>query len=244
MSVTLIETFFHFALFESFPPSVSFAAMSILNYFEKVPKNPLQAMSSVPSEEAGRHVGVVNLTGRETEEVTNEVNMLEKKGRKRRNYIKWTAEERAEIGQHPVRRGVNQTVRLLKGKYPRLTKQTVSDFKKAFIQAKQTAVGPVNEINFRKRGRPALLPDDLMKKTIEMIQALRLNGAPVTAVVINAIDKGIVIANDRALLVEHGGYLSLSLTGEEMSSAEWKEKARRWQSELLRLRTYPWLLDF
>ena len=68
----------------------------------------------------------------------------------------------------------------------------------------------MNEITFRKRGRPALLPDDLMKKTIEMIQALRLNGAPVTAAVINAIAKGIVIANDRALLVEHGGYLSLS----------------------------------
>ena len=101
-------------------------------------------------------------------------------------------------------------MRLLKGKYPRITKQTTSDFKKAFIQAKQTAVGPVNKITFRKRGRPALLPDDLMKKTIEMIQALRLNGAPVTAVVINAIDKGIVIANDRTLLVEHGGYLSLS----------------------------------
>ena len=61
-------------------------------------------------------------------------------------------------------------MRLLKGKYPRLTKQTASDF----IQVKQTAVGPVNEITFRKRGRPALLPDDLMKKTIEMIQALRL----------------------------------------------------------------------
>ena len=68
-------------------------------------------------------------------------------------------------------------MRLLKGKYPRLTKQTASDFKKAFIQVKQTAVGPVNEITFRKRGRPALLPDDLMKKTIETIQALRLKGA-------------------------------------------------------------------
>ena len=90
--------------------------------------------------------------------------MLENKGRKQRNYIKWTAEERAEIGQHAVRHGVNQTVRLLKGKYPRLAKQTVSDFKKAFIQAKQTAVGPVNEITFRKRGRPALLPDDPMGK--------------------------------------------------------------------------------
>ena len=158
LSVASSETFLHCALFESFPPSVSFAAMSILNYFEKVPKNPLQAiMSSALTEEAGRHVGVVNLTERETEEVTNEVTMLENKGRKRRNYVKWTAEERAEIGQHAVRHRVNQTVHLLKGKYPRLTKQTVSDFKKFFIQAKQTAVGPVNEITFRKRGRPALL---------------------------------------------------------------------------------------
>ena len=93
-------------------------------------------MSSAPKEEAGRHVGVVNLTERETEEVTNEVTML----------------ERAEIGQHAVRHRFNQSVHLLKGKYPRLTKQTVSDFKKAFIQAKQTAVGPVNEITLRKHG--------------------------------------------------------------------------------------------
>ena len=184
--------------------------MSILNYFEKVPKTPLQATSSAPTEEANGHVGVVNLTERETEEVKNEVTMLENKGRKRKNYINWTAEERAEIGQHAVRHVVNQTVRLFKGKYPRLTKQTVSDFKKAFIQAKQTAVGPVNEITFRKRGRPALLPDNLMKKTIETIQAQLLKGALVTAAVINAIAKGIVTANDRTILVEHGGYLSLS----------------------------------
>ena len=120
---------------------------------------------------------VVNLTASETEQVTKEFTVLENKGTKRGKYIKWSAEERAEIGQHAVRHGVNQTTCLLKGKYPRLTKQTVSDFKKAFIQAKQTTDGPVSEISFRKRGRPALLPEDLMKKTIETIQALRLKGA-------------------------------------------------------------------
>ena len=45
-----------------------------------------------------------------------------------------------------------------------------------------------------------------MKKTIETIQALRLEDAPVTVAVINAIAKGIVMANDRTILVEHGGY--------------------------------------
>ena len=104
--------------------------MSLLNYFEKVQKTPLQAMPSAPTED-GKHV--VNLTVRETEEVTNEVAVLENKGKKRGKYIKWSAEERAEMGQHAAKHGVSQTVRVLKGKYPRLTKQTVSDFKKDFV---------------------------------------------------------------------------------------------------------------
>lgn len=45
--------------------SISFICSDV--YFE----SPLQAISSAPIE-AGRHVGVVNLTERETEEVTNE----------------------------------------------------------------------------------------------------------------------------------------------------------------------------
>jgi len=61
-----------------------------------------------------------------------------------------------------------------------------------------------------KRGRPTLLPEELMKKTIDVVQNLRLKGAPVSASVINAVAKGIVLANDRRLLVENGGYISLS----------------------------------
>ena len=48
-----------------------------------------------------------------------------------------------------------------------------------------------------------------MQKTIETFQTLRLKGAPVTATVKNAVAKGIVMANDHTILVEHGGYLSL-----------------------------------
>ena len=62
----------------------------------------------------------------------------------------------------------------------------------------------------KSRGRPTLLPETLMKKTIDTISALRLRGAPVTSSVINAVAKGIVQANDRTLLVQYGGYLSLS----------------------------------
>ena len=55
-----------------------------------------------------------------------------------------------------------------------------------------------------------MLPEILMKKTIDTISALRLRGASVTSSVINAVAKGIVQANDRTLLVKNGGHLSLS----------------------------------
>ena len=42
------------------------------------------------------------------------------------------------------------------------------------------------------------------------MQSLRLKGAPISSSIINAIAKGIVIANDRMQLVENGGHLSFS----------------------------------
>ena len=54
-----------------------------------------------------------------------------------------------------------------------------------------------------------MLPEILMKKTIDTISVLRLRGASVTSSVINAVAKGIVQANDRTLLVKNGGHLSL-----------------------------------
>ena len=47
-----------------------------------------------------------------------------------------------------------------------------------------------------------------MIKTIDTIGALK--GAPVSSAVVNAVAKGIVMANDRSILTEYGGYLKLS----------------------------------
>ena len=55
-----------------------------------------------------------------------------------------------------------------------------------------------------------MLPDELMTKVIYMVEALPVKGAPVTAEVINSVAKGFIIANDRSLLIENGGYISLS----------------------------------
>ena len=93
-------------------------------------------------------------------------------------------------------------MRALSLKYPRLTRQTVSDFKKAHLESKRDGIDVNSEgIVTKNRGRPTLLPEDIMKKTIDTVSALRLRGASVTSSVINAVAKGIVQANDRTLLV-------------------------------------------
>ena len=55
-----------------------------------------------------------------------------------------------------------------------------------------------------------MLPDNLLTKVIYMVEVLRLKGASVTGEVINSVAKGFIIANDRSLLIENGGYISLS----------------------------------
>ena len=102
-----------------------------------------------------------------------------------------------------------RTLRFLSSKYPRLTKQSITEFKKAYNEGKRKGADLSEGIVMKSKGRPTLLPKTLTKKTIDSISALRLRGAPVTSSVINNVAKGIVQANDRTLLVENGGHLSL-----------------------------------
>ena len=49
-----------------------------------------------------------------------------------------------------------------------------------------------------------------MAKTIDIIKALSLKAAPVSYSVMAAVARGIVMSDDRNLLVENGGHLSFS----------------------------------
>jgi len=55
-----------------------------------------------------------------------------------------------------------------------------------------------------------LLPTDVIEKTIKMVKYLRLKGVPVSSSVICAIARGMIMANDRSLLVENGGSIQLN----------------------------------
>ena len=120
----------------------------------------------------------------------------------------WTPQQRPEIDEHAAKIGNASTVRFLSSKYLHLTKQSIAEFKKVYNEGKQKGTDLSEGIVMKSKGRPTLLPKTLTKKTID-ISALRLRGAPVTSSVINGVAKGIVQANDRTLLVENGGHLSL-----------------------------------
>ena len=62
----------------------------------------------------------------------------------------------------------------------------------------------------KRRGRPTLLPADVMAKTISMVKCLRVKGAPVSSSVITAIARGMIKACDSSLLAENGGSLILN----------------------------------
>ena len=134
---------------------------------------------------------------------------MQDNGKKRKKHCLWTPKQRLEIGEHAAKNGNASTLRFLSSKYPRLTKQSITEFKKAYNEGKQKGADLSEGIVMKSRAMPILLPETLTKKTIDINSALTLRGAPVTSSVINAVPKGIVQANDRTLLVENGGHLSL-----------------------------------
>ena len=121
----------------------------------------------------------------------------------------WTPQQRLEIDEHAAKNGNASTIRFLSSKYPRLTKQSITEFKKAYNKGKQKGADLSERIVMKSRVGQ-LCFQKLMKKTIDTISALRLRGAPVISSLINAVAKGIVQANGRTMLDENSGHLSLS----------------------------------
>ena len=125
-------------------------------------------------------------------------------------YSKYSPEQKVEIGRYATSTNIASAVRKYKADFPNLRKHTVYEFKKAYLKQKESSGKEVTILKAKRRGRPKLLPEEIMKKAIQTIKALRLKGAPISCNVINAIAKGIVVANDRTMLVEHGGHLQFT----------------------------------
>ena len=102
---------------------------------------------------------------------------------------------------------------LLGGKYPRLKRQ-IGDFKLAYWELKKKqdkADDDVKEIVKKKTGHTTLLPVELMQKVVDLISALHLKGAPVSSSVICSVARGVILVNDRSLLLGNGGHINLNI---------------------------------
>ena len=124
--------------------------------------------------------------------------------------MKYSPEQKAEISRYAADTNIASAVRKYQLNFSNLRKQTVYEFKKAYLKEKGSSWKEVTILKAKKRGRPKLLPEEIMKKTIKTIKVLRLKGAPISYNVIDAIVKSIVVANDRTMLVEHGGFLQFT----------------------------------
>ena len=71
-----------------------------------------------------------------------------------------------------------------------------------------------------------------MAKTIQTVKALRVKGAPVCSAVINAIAKGVVMAEDQYFLTEYGGHLAFSNQWVRyiLNKIMWTEKKMVWRT--------------
>ena len=117
---------------------------------------------------------------------------------------------RAKIGCYAATTTTAAAVKRYQLTYHTLSKQTINEFKKAYLKEKGATNKEVTVMRSKTRGRPKLLSEDIMAKTNQTVEALRLNAAPVSSAVFNAIVKGVVMAENRCLVLEYEGHLCFS----------------------------------
>ena len=88
---------------------------------------------------------------RETDEVCKELKKMQDKGKNRKKYCVWTPQQQLEIGEHAAKNGNVSTLRFLSSKYPRLIKQSITEFKKAYTEGKQKGADLSEEIVMESR---------------------------------------------------------------------------------------------
>ena len=79
-------------------------------------------------------------------------------------YSKYSQEQRPEIGQYATNTNIASAVKKYQSEFPNLQKQTVFDFKKAYIKQKESFGKEITILKTKKCSRPKILPKEIMKK--------------------------------------------------------------------------------
>ena len=194
--------------------------MSLLNYFQRLPNADGPLSATVFS----RAINEANIL------VEKEMNTTGKK--KRGPYKKlvkqisdqfslhvicrYSPETRAEIGKYACQNGITRTARYFSRKLKEnVSESTVQSIRKTYLEELRKRRRYEDEedldiLRCKKRGRPVLLGKALDSKVQAYLSKLRENGASVSARIVIAAARGIVMTYDRSILEEFGGHVCLN----------------------------------
>ena len=129
---------------------------------------------------------------------------------------RYSPQLRAEIGKYASIHGVQAASSHFSRKLTKkISPPTVRSITKAYMESlkekrKIDDSAEVKTLPTKKRGRPLLLGEDTDKQLQLYLQKIRDQGGAITASVIVAAARGILVACDRSKLVEFGGHIHLS----------------------------------
>ena len=116
---------------------------------------------------------------------------------------------RNEVGEYALLNGAKLAVEKFKKNYPKYTfiRTSINNWKNKIQRDKND---PVSSTVNERRGRPNLLPDELMLKVEDVITGVRLAGGVISRKMVMAIGTGVVKANYPSKLKEFSGHIVLT----------------------------------
>ena len=140
------------------------------------------------------------------------------KPRKRGPYKRYSSTIRAEIGKYASHHGVAAAARYFSRKCEKsVSETTVRSIRSAYLQGRRKRTAELDEedaeiiaLPLQKRGRPVLLGQELDSQVQMYLKKVREGGGAVSARIVMAAARGILLKCDRSKLVEFGGYIELN----------------------------------
>ena len=127
----------------------------------------------------------------------------------RGTYQRYTPKDKATIGNYAAMHGTSAALRHFKSKFPDLKYTTICEWRKAIVAKTRKDHKVVTELEERKRGRPGMLPEDVLTHVMKYIRAIRNAGGIINTAIVIAAGLGIVKKVNPGLLECNGGYVVL-----------------------------------
>ena len=184
--------------------------MALLRYLKPVdglpdPKGPLTSYISAQA---------IAEANKEVQKPTSHSSATKKK---RGNYKKYTATQRSKIGKYSCQYGAAAAARHFSKKLgSEVSESTVKSIKKAYLEElrkrPRTDDGgePISALPVKKRGRKLLLGDDLDQKVQIYLRKVREGRGAVSARIVIAAARGILLKYNPSMLAELGGPVDLN----------------------------------